>query len=71
VALSNWKGSPKIFTERYGTSFGCRGSWKMRRDDLMKRDMVSEVILLGSGIVIALAVIITLIAAFTRTGSLP
>jgi hypothetical protein len=42
----------------------------MRRDDLMKKDMVSEVVLLGSGIVIALAVIITLIAAFTRTGSL-
>jgi hypothetical protein len=32
----------------------------MRRDDLMKRDLVSEMILLGSGIVIALSVIITL-----------
>jgi hypothetical protein len=38
----------------------------MRRDDLMKKDMVSEVVLLDSGIVIALTVIVTLIAAFTR-----
>ena len=38
----------------------------MRRDDLMKKDLVSQVVLLGSGIVIALSVIITLIAAFTR-----
>jgi hypothetical protein len=43
----------------------------MRRDDLMKRDMVSEVVLLGCGMVIVLAVIITLLAAFARSGSLP
>jgi hypothetical protein len=36
----------------------------------MKRDMVSEAVLLGSGIVLALGMIITLIAAFTRVGSL-
>ena len=43
----------------------------MRRDELMKKDMVSQVVLLGSGIVIVLSVIFTLIAAFTRIGSLP
>ena len=43
----------------------------MRRADLLKKDMVSEVVLLGSGLVIALSVIIALIAAFTRTGSMP
>ena len=37
----------------------------------MKRDIVSEVVLVGSGIVIALAIIMTLIAAFTRVGSMP
>jgi hypothetical protein len=36
----------------------------------MKEDLVSRVLLLGSGIVIALSVIITLIAALTRMGSL-
>ena len=43
----------------------------MRRDDLMKKDLVSQVVLLGSGIVIVLSVIFTLIAAFTRISSLP
>jgi hypothetical protein len=44
---------------------------EMHRDDLMKKDLVSEVVLLGSVIVIVLCVIITLIAAFTRVSSLP
>ena len=52
------------------TSFDSEGS-EMRRDDLMKKDMVSEVVLLGSGLVIALSVIIALIAAFMRKGSMP
>jgi len=36
----------------------------------MKADLLSRVLLVGSGIVIALSVIVTLIAAFTRIGSL-
>jgi hypothetical protein len=43
----------------------------MRRDDLMKPDMVSEVVLLSSGILIVLTLILTVVAALTRIASLP
>ena len=43
---------------------------QMHRGDSMKADLLSRVLLVGSGIVIALSVIVTLIAAFTRIGSL-
>jgi hypothetical protein len=43
----------------------------MRRDDLMKPDLVSEVVLLTSGILIVLTLILTVVAALTRIASLP
>ena len=43
----------------------------MRRDDLMKPDLVSEVVLLGSGILIIITLILTVVAALTRLALLP
>jgi len=43
----------------------------MRRDDLMKPDMVSEVVLLGSGMLMVITLILTVLAALTRLALLP
>ena len=43
----------------------------MRRDDLMKPDLVSEVILLGSGMLMVITLILTVLAALTRLALLP
>ena len=43
----------------------------MRRDDLMKPDLISEVVLLGSGILLLFALIVIVIAALTRIVPLP
>lgn len=43
----------------------------MRRDDLMKSDLLSDILLLGSGLLIFLTVMLTLLAAITRTAALP
>jgi hypothetical protein len=42
----------------------------MRRDDLMKPDLLSEVVLLGSGIVMVVALVKIVVAAFTRAAAL-
>ena len=44
---------------------------EMRPDDIMKTDLMSEIILLTSGFVIVVTLIFTVIAAFTRLPSLP
>jgi hypothetical protein len=38
----------------------------MRRDDLMKPDLFSEILLLGTGMAILVAFVMVVIAAFTR-----
>ena len=43
----------------------------MRRDELMKSDLLSDVVLLGSGLLIILVVMWTLVAAITGTAALP
>jgi hypothetical protein len=43
----------------------------MRRDELMKRDLVSEVVLLGSGMLMVITLIVTVLAALTRLALLP
>lgn len=43
----------------------------MRRDDLMKPDLVSEVVLISSGMLIVVILILTLVAAVTRIALLP
>jgi hypothetical protein len=43
----------------------------MRRDDLMKPDLVSEVVLLGSGMLMVITLIVTVLAALTRLALLP
>ena len=43
----------------------------MSPDDIMKTDLVSEIILLTSGFVIVVTLILTVIAALTRAPSLP
>ena len=43
----------------------------MRRDDLMKTDLVSEVVLLSSGILIGVSLILAVVAALTRIALVP
>ena len=43
----------------------------MRRDDLMKPDLVSEIVLLSSGTLVLLLLILTVLAALTRIALLP
>ncbi len=42
----------------------------MRREDLMKSDLVSEIVLLVSGIAIVAALVITMVMTFVQTGVL-
>ena len=42
----------------------------MRRDDLMKPDLLSEVLLVSGGIALALALVMVVVTAFERTGML-
>jgi hypothetical protein len=41
----------------------------MRRDDLMKPDILSEVLLLGSSLVLVLTLLMLIAAAITHTGT--
>ncbi len=43
----------------------------MRRGDLMKPDLLSEILLLGSGVLIFVTLILIAVAALLRTPSLP
>jgi hypothetical protein len=43
----------------------------MRRDDLMKPDLVSEVVLFSSGILLVITLILTVFVALTRIALLP
>lgn len=43
----------------------------MRPDDLMKPDLVSEVVLMSSGMLIVVILILTVAAAVTRIALLP
>ena len=43
----------------------------MRRDDLMKPDLVSEVVLFSSGILFIITLILTVFVALTRIPLLP
>jgi hypothetical protein len=43
----------------------------MRPDDLMKPDLVSEVVLMSSGMLIVVILILTLVVAVTRIALLP
>ena len=49
---------------------GCEEA-RMRRDDLMKPDLVSEIVLLSSGTLVLLLLILTVVAALTRIALLP
>ena len=42
----------------------------MRKDDLMKADLFSEILLLGSGVAIAVALLIVVVAALTSAAAL-
>jgi hypothetical protein len=42
----------------------------MRRDDLMKPDLLGEIVLLASGIVLFLPLLLLLVVALTRTAAL-
>jgi hypothetical protein len=42
----------------------------MRKDDLMKADLFSEILLLGSGVAIAIALLMVVVAALTSAAAL-
>ena len=42
----------------------------MRRDDLMKPDLLSGILLVSSGIALALALLMVVVTAFARIGML-
>jgi hypothetical protein len=42
----------------------------MRREDLMKSDLLSEILLLGSGAVIVAALVITIVMTIMQTGAM-
>src|SRR5580704_5162612 len=50
----------------------CRQSWRteMLREDLMKPDLFSEVVLLGSAALIVVALLLIVVAAFTQPAAL-
>ena len=70
MALSHCKSSRSI--RATGVPFGnsAREEAGMRPDDLMKPDLVSEVVLLSSGMLI-LVVLLTVVAAVMRSALLP
>jgi hypothetical protein len=41
----------------------------MKRDDLMKADVLSEIVLLGSGVAILVALVMVLVAALTSAAT--
>jgi hypothetical protein len=43
---------------------------RMRKDELMKADLFSEILLLGSGVAIAVALAMVVVAALTSAASL-
>ena len=43
----------------------------MRRDDVMESDLLSEIVLLGSGIAIFVPLMLLLVVALTGTAALP
>jgi hypothetical protein len=43
----------------------------MHRDDLLKPDLLSEIVLLGSGVLIVVVLILVAVVALVGTSSLP
>ncbi len=41
----------------------------MRRDELMKADLLSEIVLLGSGVAVVVAFLIVVVAALTSSAA--
>jgi hypothetical protein len=41
----------------------------IKRDELMKADLLSEIVLLGSGVAVIVAFLIVLVAAFTSAAA--
>lgn len=41
----------------------------MHRDELMKADLLSEIVLLGSGLVILIALLMVIVVAMTNTSA--
>jgi hypothetical protein len=42
----------------------------MRRDELMKADLLSEIVLLGSGVAVVIALLIVVVAALTSAAAM-
>ncbi len=42
----------------------------MSRDDLMKSDLLSEIVLLSSGVAVVIAFVMVVVLAFTRSAAL-
>jgi hypothetical protein len=42
----------------------------MRRDELMKADLLSEIVLLGSGVAVVIALLIVVVASLTSAAAM-
>ena len=71
VALRHCKSSRTIRPTVVPFGNSAREESGMRRDDLMKPDLVSEVVLMSSGMLIVVIFILTVVAAVTRIALLP
>ena len=71
AALRYWNSNSIIPIDRVTLgNLGCEEA-RMRRDDLMKPDLVSELVLLSSGTLVLLLLILAVVAALTRIAVLP
>ena len=71
AALRYWNSNSIIPVDRFAlNTLGCEEA-RMRRDDLMKPDLVSELVLLSSGTLVLLLLILAVVAALTRIAVLP
>jgi hypothetical protein len=58
-----------VSTACFFASNGAKGEG-MRKDDLMKADLFSQILLLGSGVAIAVTLVMVVLAALTSAASL-
>jgi uncharacterized membrane protein len=64
--LAVWRSSSLLFfasKEKVGRK-------QMSRDDLMKSDLLSEIVLLSSGVAVVIAFVMVVVLAFTRSAAL-
>jgi hypothetical protein len=71
TALRVWVVSPTLRPESCPVGNRHRREGDMQRDDLMKPDLLSEILLLGSGVLIFVVLIVIVVAVLAGTPSPP